>query len=319
MFTIDAEEQNRIFDIETKCPTAFIGHDIGMKGELTSIPLPRDFSENILFFGANKEGQTSGVAVNALNTLIMTNPMMSVKVIDCYNNPETKYRWMLEKMQYEGLCEIVERRDSGALLRQLANDTSKQQAQETVLLILGSERFAEMKRKSPLISTGPTIIDSDKGFDVSSGVVNMDFFAPTSYEDFQEELNGKPSAYAQQIEEQAKAYATSGDDDTEDDVVKTFPEALRFILDEGPTQGVHILLQTDKPTNILFEDYPSETVAMFKHKVILRSENKYLAPMRFSVEINVETLCDEEERLRAFYYPEDGGPRLFTPYIIIKE
>ena len=104
-----------------------------------------------------------------------------------------------------------------------------------------------------------------------------------------------------------------------DDVVKTFPEALRFILDEGPTQGVHILLQTDKPTNILFEDYPSETVAMFKHKVILRSENKYLTPMRFSVEIDVEVLSDEEERLRAFYYPEDGGPRLFTPYIIIKE
>lgn len=311
MFTIDEEEKNRFFDAETKYPTAFIGHDIGMKGELTAVPLPRDFSENILFFGANKEGQTAGVAVSALQSLAIVNPMLSVKVIDCYDNPNAKYRELLEKMQTDGLCEIIERRESGELLRQLANDISKQQAQETILLILGSERFAEMKRKSPLVSSGATTINADKGFDISSGVVSMDFFCDD---------NGDTSAFTEQIEQQAQTYATFGDDDdTADDVVKTFPEALRFILDEGPTQGVHIILQTDKPTNILFEDYPSETVAMFKHKVILRSENKYLTPMRFSVDIDVEVLGDEEERLRAFYYPEDGGPRLFTPYIITKE
>ena len=309
-FTINEKEKNRFFDAETKYPTAFVGHNIGMKGELTAIPLPCDFCENILFFGANKEGQTAGVAVSALLSLAEVNPMLNVKVIDCYDNPNTKYRELLEKMQADGLCDIIERRNSGELLRQLANDISKQQAQETILLILGSERFAEMKRKSPLVSGSATTIKADNGFDISSGVVNMDFF----FDD-----NGDTSAFAEQIEEQAKTYATSGNDNTEDDVVKTFPEALRFILDEGPTQGVHILLQTDKPTNILFEDYPSETVAMFKHKVILRSENKYLTPMRFSVEIDVEVLSDEEERLRAFYYPEDGGPRLFTPYIINEE
>lgn len=311
MFTIDEEEKNSFFDADTKYPTAFIGHDIGMKSELTAIPLPRDFCENILFFGANKEGQTAGVAVSALQSLTIVNPMFNVKVIDCYDNPNAKYRELLEKMQADGLCEIIERRNSGELLRQLANDISKQQGQETILLILGSERFAEMKRNSPLVSNGATTINSDKGFDISSGVVSMDFFCDD---------NGDTSAFTEQIEQQAQTYATFGDgDDTADDVVKTFPEALRFILDEGPTQGVHILLQTDKPTNILFEDYPSETVAMFKHKVILRSENKYLTPMRFSVDIDVEVLGDEEERLRAFYYPEDGGPRLFTPYIIIKE
>lgn len=311
MFTIDEEEKNRFFDADTKYPTAFIGHDIGMKSELTAIPLPRDFCENILFFGANKEGQTAGVAVSALQSLTIVNPMFNVKVIDCYDNPNAKYRELLEKMQADGLCEIIERRNSGELLRQLANDISKQQGQETILLILGSERFAEMKRNSPLVSNGATTINSDKGFDISSGVVSMDFFCDD---------NGDTSAFTEQIEQQAQIYATFGDgDDTADDVVKTFPEALRFILDEGPTQGVHILLQTDKPTNILFEDYPSETVAMFKHKVILRSENKYLTPMRFSVDIDVEVLGDEEERLRAFYYPEDGGPQLFTPYIIIKE
>lgn len=305
-FSINEEEKNRFFEFDTKHPTAFIGHDIGMKGNMTAIPLPHDFCENILFFGANKEGQTAGVAVSALLSLAILNPMLNVKVIDCYDNPNTKYRELLEKMHANGLCEIVERRGSGELLRQLANDISKQQSRETILLILGSERFAEMKRNSPIVSSGTTTINADKGFSVSSGVVNMDFFI---------DEDGSTDRFATQIEEQANMYATN-DDATADDVVKTFPEALRFILDEGPTQGVHVLLQTDKPTNILFEDYPSETVAMFKHKVILRSENKYLTPMRFSVEIDVEVLSDEEERLRAFYYPEDGGPRLFTPYII---
>ena len=40
--------------------------------------------------------------------------------------------------------------------------------------------------------------------------------------------------------------------------------------------------------------------------------------MRFSVDIDVETLNEEEEHLRAYYYPEDGEPQLFTPYIMPK-
>jgi hypothetical protein len=30
----------------------------------------------------------------------------------------------------------------------------------------------------------------------------------------------------------------------------------------------------------------------------------------------VESLGEEEERLRAYYYPEDGKPQLFTPYLM---
>ena len=40
--------------------------------------------------------------------------------------------------------------------------------------------------------------------------------------------------------------------------------------------------------------------------------------MRFSEEIDVETLGEEEERLRAYYYPENGKPQLFTPYLMPK-
>ena len=80
-------------------------------------------------------------------------------------------------------------------------------------------------------------------------------------------------------------------------------------------QGVHILMQVDKPGNILFEgDYGVNATDKFRHKVILKSENKFLMPMRFSQEIDVEALSDEEEHLRAYYYPEGDDPILFTPY-----
>jgi hypothetical protein len=95
----------------------------------------------------------------------------------------------------------------------------------------------------------------------------------------------------------------------------TYLKALSYILDEGPLQGVHTLLMVDKPGNILFEgDYDVNDTDKFRHKIILRSENKFLAPMRFSQEIDVETLSDEEEHLRAYYYPEGDDPILFTPY-----
>jgi hypothetical protein len=78
---------------------------------------------------------------------------------------------------------------------------------------------------------------------------------------------------------------------------------------------VHLLLQVDKPSNILFGDeYDVDAAKKCRHKVILRSENKYLSPLRFSQDIDVEMLGDERGRLRAYYYPDDDDPALFTPY-----
>ena len=139
----------------------------------------------------------------------------------------------------------------------------------------------------------------------------MDFFCDDhgSTKGFEEQINA----------ESDRLSSLNFGEEEETSHVNTYPEALRYILDEGPMQDVHVMVQVDKPTNILFEDYPDQTVSMFKHKVILKSENKNLAAMRFSVDIDVESLSDERERLRAYYYPENGTPQLFTPYIINKD
>lgn len=306
----DEEEQLLVKSTPLKCPTAFVGRNIGIHGNLTTVPLCRDFSENILMIGVNKEEQTSGVAISALQSLIMSIERLGarydVKVIDCYNSYGLRYRDALNTMQAHGLCEIIERTDSGAVLKQLANDIHKQMVMPTILVILGSERFAEMKRNSPLETN---VSSSISGIDAGTDVVSMDFFCDD---------NGSTSGFEDQIKAESDRLSSLDFGIEEESHVNTYPEALRFILDEGPTQGVHVLLQTDKPTNILFEDYPDQTVSMFKHKIILKSENKVLAPMRFSVDIDVESLSDERERLRAYYYPENGTPQLFTPYVINK-
>lgn len=290
-------------------PTAFIGRNLGIHTNPCKIPLGKDFSENILFIGANGELQTTGVAVSALQTLVMSYERLGIrcdfKVIDCYGAKDEHYRKVLDELQDKGKCEVIDRHESGSILKQLADALHRQEANPVVLVILGSERFVEMKRNTVLEP------DATKGFNSSSQVVNMDFFC---------DENGSTEGFEEQIEGESTRLASMDFGNSMDESnVRTYPDALRCILDEGPIQDIHVLLQVDKPTNILFEDYPDETVSMFKHKVILKSENKNLAPMRFSIDIDVECLCDQRERLRAYYYPENGFPQLFTPYLLTQD
>ena len=67
----------------------------------------------------------------------------------------------------------------------------------------------------------------------------------------------------------------------------------------------------------------SEITNFFRHYflsrtevVILKSENKHLAPLRFGEDIDVQSLSDDNEHLRAYYYPDGEQPMLFTPFLL---
>ena len=77
-----------------------------------------------------------------------------------------------------------------------------------------------------------------------------------------------------------------------------------------------VLMQVDKPGNILFDEFGKEAIGLFKHRVILKSENKHLAPLRFGEDIDVQSLSDDNEHLRAYYYPDGEKPMLFTPFLL---
>jgi len=263
-------------------PIAIIGKAIGLKGNPLQIILRKDFAENILFFGANKQEQTVGVVLNALFSLIVSYKAIGSPcdflVVDCLSKSESAYKPLLKALEGNGLCHIIERQKSTRTIKAIAEDLQKGIATPVILTILGSERYIEMKR-------------NEKLRDVCSNSEIAEF---------------EPLGFDDPFRKPCK--------DVSD---MTFQQAFTYILDEGPMQGVHTLLQVDKPGNILFEgDYGDNATDKFRHKVILRSENKYLGPLRFSRDIDVESLSDDEEHLRAYYYPEGDDPVLFTPFIL---
>ena len=284
LFYLD-QNKEAIVQNEYDCPVALVGRNIGINAGVAAIPLRKDFMEHILFWGANKEEQTTGVLMNALISLIISYQHKGIDanfmVIDCLPGMGNRYKQVLSSLESKGLCRLVERQESGSVLKQLVNDVKMGWSTPTILSIIGSERFIEVKRKMPLATSGAQPVPEEDGvigFDM--GALDLEFEA--------------------------------SDVNAED---MTYPQALIYLLEEGPMHGVHVLLQVDKPSNILFGDeYDVEAALKFRHKIILKSENKYLNPLRFSQDIDVEHLSDEEEHMRAFYYPDGYDPMLFTPF-----
>ena len=326
-------EQNKdtIAQNDYDCPIALIGQNIGINAGATTLPLRNDFTENILIFGVNKEEQSAAVAMNVLASLMLSYQQKGIAcnflVIDCLVQQNSKYKRILEDWRMKGLCRLVPRQESGGVLHDLVDDISNNVAQQTILTIIGQERFIEMRRKPELslqgLSSGNDDLDDIDEFDYDSleplQELEIDESAviPELTEEEKQLLQKRleedePISKTPQPEEEQKPSEEQSRSRADG---MTYLKALSYILDEGPLLGVHTVLMVDKPGNILFEgDLYENDTDKFRHKIILRSENKFLGPMRFSQEIDVETLSDEEEHLRAYYYPEGDDPVLFTPY-----
>lgn len=325
LFYLD-QNKDTISQSDYDCPIALVGQNIGINAGSTTLPLRNDFSENILIFGTNKEEQTAGVTMNALASLIMSYQQKGIAcrflVIDCLVQQNSRYKRLLETWSSNGFIKLVPRQESGGVLHNLVDDISNNAAQPTILVIIGQERFIEMKRKLSLQGLS-------SGNDDWADIDDFDFDSLEPLEDIEidesaviPELTEEQKQQLQQMLEQDEPKVETPQEEEKESKDEssladrmTYPKALSYILDEGPLQGVHTILMVDKPGNILFEgDYDTNDTDKFRHKIILRSENKFLQPMRFSQEIDVETLSDEEEHMRGYYYPEGDDPVLFTPY-----
>ena len=209
-------------------------------------------------------------------------------------------------------------------MHDLVDDISNNAIQPTILTIIGQERFIEMKRKMSLQGMSSSNDDwtdvDDFDFDSFEALPDIEIDESAVIPELTEE---QKLQLQQMLKQNEPVIDTPKKEEKETESKEepsladrmTYPKALSYILDEGPLQGVHTVLMVDKPGNILFEgDLDVNDTDKFRHKIILRSENKFLGPMRFSQEIDVETLSDEEEHLRAYYYPEGDDPVLFTPY-----
>ncbi|MBQ8602697.1 MAG: hypothetical protein IJ413_09220 [Bacteroides sp.] len=267
-----------------KYPVAYMGKNISISQNDLSITLRKDYSENILLFGLNDVEQVTRTTMNLFISLMSYTKRKGLdyqfKVFNCLSNEDSIYTEQLDMLEEEGYCEIIEgRKDRGKFLKQLAEDISNETVGNTILLILGQERFRELKMDMEIAQE-----QSKPSEDDAFGFGGFSF----------------------------------SNEGTSSSSIKTFKQALELILDKGPEFGVHTIMQLDKPSNFLFSDYisPKMVYQKFKHLIMLKSDEAASAQLHLNDNIRLETLSKDLERLRAYYYSEESDTfTLFTPYM----
>lgn len=263
-----------------KAPVAYVGKTIDINQCDLAITFRKDFSENLLLIGLNDSEQLTRTTMNAMISLMAATKRvgkdMNFKVFNCLQNEDSIYAALLDKLESKGYCELIDgRKERAVVLKNLVDDIQNETAKDTMLFILGQDKFRELKMDAELESVKTE----------SSMSLSDDFFSTSS-------------------SSSSKA--------------KTFKQAMDIILDKGPEFGVHVIMQLEKPTNFLFDDYvsPKRVFQKFKHLVMLRSDESVAASLHLNDTIRLETLSSDEERLRAYYYAEESDTyTMFTPYV----
>ena len=286
VFQIDNALVDALAEKGGKNPVAAIGRGISLKNESLNIILRKDDGENIMLVGIDDEKQVTRTTMDVLCSLILSSHRKETNVkycvINCLNDEDSKYASLLEDLADQGLITLLNKRKRGKFLYDLAVDIKNDEARRTVLVILGQEKFRELK------------LDEDIELEDSGASAPADDANPFGALSF-----GSPSS------------------SSVDSKFNTFKKALAYIMDEGPAQGVHTILQIDKPDKFLYEDYVSSKMLLskFNHMVILRSEEKVAMTLGLQEDIRPENLSSDAERLRAFYFATMNDEyKLFTPY-----
>lgn len=267
-------------------PLASLGCDISLRHDPVCVEFKEDNGENILFFGINDTYQVTRALMcallSALDTAKRLARPMKAMVIDCLDD-ESLYTEKLYQMADEGALSLVRPVDRGRTLYSIAAAINDETAEPTLLVILGQERFRQLKNDMPIKMASPS--ESAQSPDADNPFANI-FSTP---------------------ETSAKESNDFG----------SYRKALSFILDNGPLYGVHTLMQIDTPANFLFEDYisPKIVTSKFNHLVMLRSEEGAANTLRLADKIRLEKLSSKPDRLRAYYYSADSNRyRMYTPY-----
>lgn len=285
MFYLDESVKEQMLAIKGKSPLAFMGKAIDISQKDLYLKLNEDFSENVLLLGLNDQEQVTRTTMNLFVSLMMSAKLkhkdIAFKVIDCLNNEEGEVHELIFDLENEGYCEIIERRQRSKFFKELAQSVLDGTAEETILLILGQDRFRELKMDMELEESN----SSQSSDDDDMNILSDNLF---------------------------------GDSSSSSTSVRTYRDALNVILEKGPDYGVHTLLQIEKASNLLFEDYitPKVVFQKFKHLVMLKSDETAGVTLHLNDDIRLEKLSSDWERLRAYYYAEESDSyTLFTPYM----
>lgn len=253
------------------------GRSIDTKMEPVVIPLRNEYADNVMLFGINDEEQVSRTTMASIKSLRISNKNIKIKVINCLSAEQRNTTKMLNDWENKGEIELLNPQNCGGELVNIANSIMERTAEPSVLYILGQERFRELRMDMEIAFTKPTVAADDFGFDSSM--------------------------------------FTAGDSGSMN--FNSYQKAIEYILKNGAEVGVHVILQIDKPKQLLFSDYMSakDFFNMFHHLIMLKSDENAVNSLGMSDDLKLENLSSDIERLRAIYYNETNNSyTLFTPF-----
>lgn len=253
------------------------GRSIDTKMEPVVIPLRNEYADNVMLFGINDEEQVSRTTMASIKSLRISNKNIKIKVINCLSAEQRNTTKMLNDWENKGEIELLNPQNCGGELVNIANSIMERTAEPTVLYILGQERFRELRMDMEIAFTKPTVAADDFGFDSSM--------------------------------------FTAGDSGSMN--FNSYQKVIEYILKNGAEVGVHVILQIDKPKQLLFSDYMSakDFFNMFHHLIMLKSDENAVNSLGMSDDLKLENLSSDIERLRAIYYNETNNSyTLFTPF-----
>lgn len=276
---------SQIFEIDDEVKNLLIekgdaisfGRSIDTKMEPVVIPLRNEYADNVMLFGINDEEQVSHTTMASIKSLRISNKNIKIKVINCLSAEQRNTTKMLNDWENKGEIELLNPQNCGGELVNIANSIMERTAEPTVLYILGQERFRELRMDMEIAFTKPTVAADDFGFDSSM--------------------------------------FTAGDSGSMN--FNSYQKAIEYILKNGAEVGVHVILQIDKPKQLLFSDYMSakDFFNMFHHLIMLKSDENAVNSLGMSDDLKLENLSSDIERLRAIYYNETNNSyTLFTPF-----
>lgn len=253
------------------------GRSIDTKMEPVVIPLRNEYADNVMLFGINDEEQVSRTTMASIKSLRVSNKNIKIKVINCLSAEQRNTIKMLNDWENKGEIELLNPQNCGGELVNIANSIMERTAEPTVLYILGQERFRELRMDMEIAFTKPTVAADDFGF--------------------------------------GSSMFTAGDSGSMN--FNSYQKAIEYILKNGAEVGVHVILQIDKPKQLLFSDYMSakDFFNMFHHLIMLKSDENAVNSLGMSDDLKLENLSSDIERLRAIYYNETNNSyTLFTPF-----
>lgn len=287
LFHFDQEIIETVSNVRKDNLKACVGKSISLDQIPVTITLKQDMSENILLMGIDDKEQSTRTSVDLLFSLVGSNIGANlnykVYVLDFKDDEEGEYQDVLTQLEEINAITIVPKRQQGNLLRQLVDIIKNNYTIPSVLVILGQQRFRQLKLNLKLEEDSNAIQNLENGFFGKNG-----FIRPPKIEG-----------------------SSMGD-------LKTYKDALNYILDYGPEHHIHSVLQVDKLDNLLFMDsiLPKDVLKKFRHLVLLRSDARTNSKLWLPEEIQLDTLNGATERLRAIYYADgDDGWTLFSPFV----